>query len=123
MSDTATIKTTDALASLFGDTAKIVRTSEVTIPSDVRALFDRAVPAFASAPNTARVTESKADAKAAETYARQIRQYAKETGRTALVTVTGTDVCWRFSTVTPSVRGKSRKVNPVTVTQITPNAA
>jgi hypothetical protein len=116
MSQQTTIKTTDALSDLFGYDAKIVRTSVVTIPTDMRAMFAKAVTAFASAPNTARVTQTRTSEDDAKLYAKQIRQYATETSRTALVTITGCDVTWRFSKITPSVRGKSRKTNPVTVT-------
>jgi len=121
MSDTATIKDTSALVALFGDNAKatVTRTSEVTVPKDLCELFARAVTAFASAPNTAVVTEDKDTADGASLYAKQIRQYAKDTNRTAIVKINGERfVTWRFSTVTPSARGKSRKVNPVTVTKV-----
>lgn len=105
---TPNVTPTDAFADIFGASVKVTRTSTVEIPATLREQFKRAVSAFAAAPNTLRVTQDMGSADAANLYSRQIRQYASEASRTALVKVTGTCVTWRFCKVTPSVRGKKR---------------
>ena len=125
MSDTTSTDSTTstdaikALTELFPD-AKVKRTSEVEIPAELADKFTKAIAAFASVPNTYTLTETFGDHAAAVKYGKQIRQFAASNNRTARATVDGTSVTWRFSKITPGARGKSRKTNPVKVTQGTP---
>jgi hypothetical protein len=103
-----------SLDALFGVTT--VKSSTVEIPADLRATFAKAVIAFASVPNTTYVPQNMGTTVAADLYERQIRQYAKENNRSCVVKRSGANnamVTWRFSKITPSVRGvkRTRKTN------------
>jgi len=120
MSEQSTSTTaTPTLADIFGASA-VCKSTTATIPDDIRATFARALIAFSSVPNTTYVTEVKASDDDAHTYERQIRQYASENSRSCVVKRDGKTVTWRFSKVTPSVRGKkrTRKSGDVTVTNV-----
>jgi hypothetical protein len=115
--DAAAKQAADQLAALFG--VAPVKNNAVVIPSDLADAFKRAMVAFDNLPNTEVLPQVKGSDDDAALYEKQIRQYAKEHGRSCSVKRDGTLVTWRFSKVSNGARGKR---HPVTVTQVTPAA-
>lgn len=96
----------------FGAVTEI-DSGRVTIPDDRRSDFRNAAAYFSAHTNRARLSVAMADESEAKLLAKQIKQWADDTGRSASVKRDGTRVEFRFA----KKRDASHAAGPVTVTQ------
>lgn len=93
-----------------------VDSGRVNIPDDRRADFQRAAAYFSAHTNRARLAVAMPNEGDAKLLAKQIKQWAEDTGRSASVKRDGTRVEFRFA----KKRDASHAAGPVTVTHKPP---